>query len=616
MLDRLMAFDSATQGSAQLLYKAYLRVLKINNFREGLATGGKEEAAILKQFQYIRMLQTNEGLTVLDGEDDFTTYNYTFSGISDVLKEFGQQISGATGIPLVRLFGQSPSGFNTGDADLRNYYDHILKLQENQLRPHLDKLLSVMAMSLLGKSLPEDLEFKFNPLWQMSEVEKSQIASQDSATMEGAYNGGLLTRKTALKELRQTSRITGRFTNITDEDIENAEDEPPPAPGGGLPSESELPLEEESEESLPEDANERMGGASPENLGKELSTGDRVSFRDMIKDFFTKRKKTFDEWKESDHPRGQPDNPGQFVEGGGSKKAPVQQESLKKTKEKAEDKRNMLQSTMVDGKRVGSDGKELPAHIVKAKIPPAWTDVIYSPNPKAEMLVKAKDAKGRTQYIYSEEHWEKVDRAKFARIAELNKKFDSIYQQNQRNIKGKKRGNRPEEGIVLSLIMQTGIRPGSDEDMLAEKKAYGATTLEGKHVHQNEDGTLTLDFIGKKGVQNKIVVKDDFLVGILSERAKKVGPDGKIFKIDNLQLLKYVASLDGGKFKPKDFRTLIGTKHAMEEIQKTERPADEKSYKKEVIRIAKMVAEKLGNTPAVALKSYISPVVWQEFRPA
>jgi DNA topoisomerase-1 len=164
--------------------------------------------------------------------------------------------------------------------------------------------------------------------------------------------------------------------------------------------------------------------------------------------------------------------------------------------------------------------------------------------------------------------------------------------------------------------MQTGIRPGSDEDMLAEKKAYGATTLEGKHVHQNEDGTLTLDFIGKKGVQNKIVVKDDFLVGILSERAKKVGPDGKIFKIDNLQLLKYVASLDGGKFKPKDFRTLIGTKHAMEEIQKTERPADEKSYKKEVIRIAKMVAEKLGNTPAVALKSYISPVVWQEFRPA
>jgi hypothetical protein len=38
----------------------------------------------------------------------------------------------------------------------------------------------------------------------------------------------VIPRSTALKELRQVGRETGTFTNITDEDIEAAEDEPLP----------------------------------------------------------------------------------------------------------------------------------------------------------------------------------------------------------------------------------------------------------------------------------------------------------------------------------------------------------------------------------------------------
>lgn len=120
MLDRLLAFDSATQGAAQLLYKAYLRVIHIKGFREALAQGGKEENAVIRQFHYIALMQKNEGITVLDSEDQFGTHTYSFSGVSDMLQQFGQQIAGACETPLVRLFGQSPSGFSTGDTDLRN----------------------------------------------------------------------------------------------------------------------------------------------------------------------------------------------------------------------------------------------------------------------------------------------------------------------------------------------------------------------------------------------------------------------------------------------------------------------------------------------------------------
>ena len=167
MYDRLLAFDSATQGAAQLLFKAYLRTIGVKGFREALAMGGEAENAVVKQFNYVRQMQSTEGITLIDSEDQFATHAYSFSGMSDVLQEFGQQIAGACNIPLVRLFGQSPRGFSTGDTDLRNYYDLVNKLQENQLRRQLDKLFEVISRSELGEKLPEDFEFQFIHLRRM-----------------------------------------------------------------------------------------------------------------------------------------------------------------------------------------------------------------------------------------------------------------------------------------------------------------------------------------------------------------------------------------------------------------------------------------------------------------
>ena len=262
MYDRLVAFDSATQGASQLLHKAHLRTIQVKGFREALALGGATESAVVKQFNYIRLLQTLEGLTVLDGDDNFQVHPYSFSGISDVLMQFGEQISGATGIPLVRLFGQSPAGLSsTGESDLRNYYDHINKLQESQMRAALVKLFDVVGRSVLGKSLPKDFEFEFNSLWQLSDTEKGQIASTDATTIASAYGAGLITKKIGMKELLQSSRVSGRFTNITEEDIESAKEEVPAGeenpfaspPEGSESSGSPLPPSDEDNEKTIED---------------------------------------------------------------------------------------------------------------------------------------------------------------------------------------------------------------------------------------------------------------------------------------------------------------------------------------------------------------------------
>ena len=62
----------------------------------------------------------------------------------------------------------------------------------------------------------------------MSEDQKATITTQTTTAVVGAYESQIIDRATALKELRQLSAITGAFSNVTDEDIQQAIDEPPP----------------------------------------------------------------------------------------------------------------------------------------------------------------------------------------------------------------------------------------------------------------------------------------------------------------------------------------------------------------------------------------------------
>jgi len=663
MWDRLLAFDSATTGAAQMLYKAYLRVIGIEGLREALALGGAEESAVIKQFQYIALLQSMEGITLLDQKDKFETHQYTFSGVSDVLIQFGQQISGATGIPLVRLFGQSPAGLSaTGESDLRNYYDHINKLQNFQMLAPLTRILQIMFMSVLGKEMPEDFEFEFNSLWQMDDKEKADMATAVSNTVIGAYGSGIITKKIALKEFKQQSRITGIFTNITDEDIKNAVEEPLPdqsimigtEPEGG---DNNLSFEN-MEQELASIGIEHDDIANLESQLEEIGTDKNIVSKMGVKDklirfkdsllskimkplglYFiikeaTKEKETLeqqierilgpqelrrpqipavlgsaldrkkvvdtilteirsikDEFEESKHPRVKSGkNAGEFAKKGETgTSAPVATKSTQGFK---------------------SLGNKVPEHISKLKIPPAWTNVAYNPDPKGSLMVVGYDTKGRRQSIYSEKHTSEKAKAKFARINELNKKMDRIFKEVDAKMK---RSETYNEALLTKLIMATGIRPGSNVETQGKVKAYGATTLEGRHV-VIDNGTVALSFIGKKGVPNHIPIEDKAMAATLLKLKKKAGDTGRLFNTDYNKLLSFTHTLDGGRFKTKDFRTWVGTTTAMKVVNEMEAPINENEYKKKIKEVAKQVSAKLGNTPTVALQSYISPVVFADWK--
>jgi uncharacterized protein len=228
LYDRMVAFDSATTGAAQMVYKCYLRTYKIAGLREIVAAGGDGLNGLIKFVDNMRRFQSNEGITLIDGEDDFSTLQYSFSGLSDVILQFGQQLSGALQIPLVRLFGQSPAGLNsTGESDLRMYYDGIKQQQEARLRVPVTRIYRALAASE-GVKLPEGFSIDFRPLWQLTDVEKVAVAGNLTTQVMQAFESGIVDRATAMKELRQGSKLTGVWTNIGDEEIDSAEGEPPP----------------------------------------------------------------------------------------------------------------------------------------------------------------------------------------------------------------------------------------------------------------------------------------------------------------------------------------------------------------------------------------------------
>lgn len=330
-----------------------------------------------------------------------------------------------------------------------------------------------------------------------------------------------------------------------------------------------------------------------------------------------------------------------------------------------------------DAKIVLGDGSAAPAHIKPAMIPPAWSDVQISMNPDADVLVSARDAKGRGKKVYNQKYADNNQAAKFAKIQEGLKKQKAIFDQNQQNRKSDDPKIR-ENADCTWLMQEQATRPGSDADTkglaelygkpMSEKnvqisknkkgkesvalkfgdktipirdegtakelmrrvrdkgdledstfwlKSHGATTLESRHVVKTNDG-VRLQFVGKEGVWHDHLIRDKNLAAMLMERkATPGGADSKLFGTDYAGVSDYAKTLDGGKFTPKDFRTMKATSMAIDEINRRgqccKSPED---YKKSVMAVATKVSGVLGNRPEQALLSYISPAVWGQWKGA
>ena len=275
---------------------------------------------------------------------------------------------------------------------------------------------------------------------------------------------------------------------------------------------------------------------------------------------------------------------------------------------------------------VSETGKPLPpwAREHEGKINPMWRKAEIAPSESAAKK-SGMIASGRKQnpekeraYLYHPDFLKKNADNKWSRGQEVMEKEQALVNENEADLKSKNPQIR-ENAAVFKFMHETGTRPDSTG---TKGQNYGATTLEGRHVRIDSEGGVHLFYLGKKGTRVNVPVMDEDRDGVsqmLKERKKAAGDHGQLFKTTYQGASDYISAMDGGKFTAKDLRTLKGTKSAMRVMEGMRDPKDPAEYKKFVKKVGRAVGAKLGHSDAgttgsTALKNYISPYVFSEWK--
>ena len=223
LYDDVKKHDNVSHNIANLTFRANTDVMSVQDLDQLLSVAGAEQQRrFWETMQAISVIKSNFGMQLVNREDTVQNTQYTFAGLKDVYDSMCLDLSGASRIPVTKLFGRSPSGLNaTGESDLKNYYDYVDTLRESKLRPILEQLLPVILMSALGY-VPEDLDIQFPPLWTPTAEEVARIAGEKTQSVIAAFQAGLMDQGAAMSELKKLSDETGMFDSISDEAISAA----------------------------------------------------------------------------------------------------------------------------------------------------------------------------------------------------------------------------------------------------------------------------------------------------------------------------------------------------------------------------------------------------------
>lgn len=215
--------DNVAANIADLTFRANVNYMETDGLDQLLGTANVE---MQRRFWNVlaaqSVMESNFGMRVINKGDAIHNTQYTFTGLPEVYDRVMMDVAGAARTPVTKLFGRSPAGLNaTGEADMQNYYDYIDGLRENELRPIIERLLPIMALSAWGV-IPDDLDIRFPAMQTADAREQAEITERNTNAVLAVYQNDLIDAATAQQELQAIGEETGIFSKISDEAIEAA----------------------------------------------------------------------------------------------------------------------------------------------------------------------------------------------------------------------------------------------------------------------------------------------------------------------------------------------------------------------------------------------------------
>jgi DNA topoisomerase-1 len=257
--------------------------------------------------------------------------------------------------------------------------------------------------------------------------------------------------------------------------------------------------------------------------------------------------------------------------------------------------------------------------IESLRIPPAWRDVWISPRPGAKLQATGLDSAGRRQYLYHPAYRARQEQEKFDNLIRFAEKLPDLRAAMAKHIEQEPFSFEWTAAVAVRLINLGWFRVG-DERYAKKFRTFGITTLRKGHVRVR-GSRIAFRFRGKHRIWVRTALVDtDLADGIRELLGLKGGRrlfryrNGEDFvNLTGKRLNDYIREYMGEEFTAKDFRTWGGTLLAAIELAERDEAETQTEQKRTIAAVMRIVGERLGNTPAVARASYVSPAVVEQY---
>jgi DNA topoisomerase I len=241
-------------------------------------------------------------------------------------------------------------------------------------------------------------------------------------------------------------------------------------------------------------------------------------------------------------------------------------------------------------------------------MPPAYQDCWFCSDPRGHIQATGYDDRRRKQYRYHPDFREAQEAAKYDRCAAFGEHLPKLRAQVERDLKLSGLCKEKAVAAVVRLLDLGTIRVGNEQYAQANK-SFGATTLRKRHATVKGQ-TLKLQFRAKSGKLRTLTITD----GSLSRFVRKcqdlpgqhlfrwLDDAGESHPVTSTDVNAYIKEATGDDFTAKHFRTWGASVLAFTALADAPDPIGIKA-------MLEPVTEALGNTPAIARKSYVHPLL-------
>ena len=225
--------------------------------------------------KYMNATSNNLATLLLAKDEEWIETVTSLSGMDNLLSQMYELMTASTrGIPVTKLLGLSPRGFNaTGEYDENNFYDVIDGYASSVVIPAMEKVAEYILCFKAG--ILDEPKYEFNPRKQIRPKEQAEINNLKADYISKLIMSGVVTGKDAIRAI---SEDNFKFDWIDIEDYK-------------------VPENPEIEKEILNQWMDSYLDSSPKNQAQN----DKVE----------------DEWKENEHDR---DENGRFTGNGGNNK--------------------------------------------------------------------------------------------------------------------------------------------------------------------------------------------------------------------------------------------------------------------------------------------------------